>query len=76
VLMGTVTAISPFAAKPPSLRNWAVPIRVEKVKVGKFSHHEFTFTVHSPSKAGLEVGGRCTIAATWTGQGYLVAIRD
>jgi hypothetical protein len=72
VLMGTVTAISPVA-KRPSRRNWAVTIRVEKVKVGKFSHPEFTFTVHSPSRAGLEVGGRCTIEATWTGQGYLVS---
>lgn len=72
-LMGTVTAIFPIAAKPPSLRNWAVTIRVEKVKVGKFSRPEFTFTVHSPSNAGLKVGGRCTIEATWTGQGYLVS---
>jgi hypothetical protein len=71
VLMGTVTAISP-RAKGPSLRNWAVTIRVEKVKVGKFSHPEFTFAVHSPSRAGLEVGGHCTIEADWTGQGYLV----
>jgi hypothetical protein len=73
VLMGTVTAISPFTAKPPSRRNWAVTIRVEKVKVGKFSHPEFTFTVHSPSHAGLEIGGRCTIEIIWTGQGYLVS---
>jgi hypothetical protein len=72
VLMGTVTAISQVAARRPSLRNWAVTIRVEKVKVGKFSNPEFTFTVHSPSIAGLEVGGHCTIEADWTGQGYLV----
>jgi len=72
VLMGTVTAISLSAAKRPSRRNWDVTIRVEKVKVGKFSHPEFTFTVHSPSMAGLEVGGHCTIEANWTGQGYLV----
>jgi hypothetical protein len=71
VLMGTVTAISPVA-KLPSRRNWAITIRVEKVKVGKFSHPEFTFTVHSPSRAGLEVGGHCTIEANWTGRGYLV----
>jgi len=70
VLMGTVTRISQAAG--PSLRPWAVTIRVEKVKVGKFSHPEFTFTVHSPSMAGLEVGGHCTIEANWMGQGYLV----
>jgi gas vesicle protein len=72
VLTGTVTAISQVYAQRPSLRNWAVTIRVEKVKEGKFSHPEFTFTVHSPAMAGLEVGRRCTIEATWTGQGYLV----
>jgi hypothetical protein len=71
-LTGTVTAISHVYAKRPSLRNWAVTIRVEKVKGGKFSQSEFTFTVHSPSNAGLEVGGHCTIEATWTGQGYIV----
>ena len=71
VLLGTVTAIS-LTGKWPSKRRWAVTIRVEKVKVGKFSHPEFTFAVHSPSMAGLEVGGHCTIEANWTGQGYLV----
>jgi hypothetical protein len=72
VLTGTVTAISQVHDKRPSLRNWAVTIRVEKVKEGKFSHPEFTFRVHSPAMAGLEVGRRCAIEATWTGQGYLV----
>ena len=71
VLIGTVTAISPVDNRP-SRRNWAITIRVEKVKVGKFSHPEFTFAVHSPSRAGLEVGRHCTIEATWTGKGYLV----
>jgi tRNA/tmRNA/rRNA uracil-C5-methylase (TrmA/RlmC/RlmD family) len=59
-------------AKPPSTRNWAVTIRVEKVKEGKFSEPKFTFTVHSPARAGLEVGGRCAIEAIWTEQGYIV----
>jgi len=72
VLTGTVTAISQVHARPPSRRNWAVTIRVEKVKAGKFSQPEFTFTIHSPARAGLAVGRRCTIEATWTGQGYVV----
>jgi hypothetical protein len=72
LLTGTVTAIYAVYAQRPSLRNWAVTIRVEKVKEGDFSHPELTFTVHSPAMAGLEVGGRYTIEATWTGQGYLV----
>lgn len=73
ILTGTVSAIIPINAPRPSLRNWAVTVRVEKVKEGKFSHPEFTFTVHSPARAGLEIGHRCTIEATWTGQGYVVA---
>jgi hypothetical protein len=72
VLTGTVTAISQVYAKPPSLRNWAVTIRVEKVKAGKYSGPEFTLTIHSPARAGLAVGRRCTIEATWTGQEYVV----
>lgn len=72
VLTGIVTAISPIHARPPSRRNWAVTIRVEKVKAGKFSQPEFTFTIHSPARAGLAVGRRCTIEATWTGQEYVV----
>ena len=72
VLTGTVTAISQVHARPPSRRNWAVTIRVEKVKAGKFSQPEFTFTIHSPARAGLAVGRRYTIEATWTGQGYVV----
>ena len=72
-LTGTVTAISQVYSKPPSLRNWAVTVRVERVKEGEHSAPEFTFTVHSPARAGLAVGRRCTIEATWTGQGYVVA---
>lgn len=71
-LAGKVIAISQIDAKPPSFRNWAVTIRVEKVKAGRYSQPEFTFTVHSPALAGLFVGHRCAIKATWTGQGYLV----
>jgi hypothetical protein len=69
---GKVIAIFPVNAKPPSMRNWAVKVRVESVKVGEFSGHEFTFTIHSPAAAGLTVGGCCAIEATWTEQGYEV----
>ena len=69
---GTVTAISLVHPRPPK-RYWAVTVRVERVKSGKFSEPEFTFTIHSPARAGLAVGRRCTIEATWTGQGYVVA---
>jgi hypothetical protein len=71
-LTGTITAIYPVRANPPSKRNWAVTIRVEKVKEGEYSKPEFTFTIHSPALARLAVGGCCAIEATWTGQEYSV----
>jgi hypothetical protein len=71
-LTGKVIAIFPVRAKPPSMRNWAVKVRVESVEVGEFSGHEFTFSIHSPAVAGLAVGGCCAIEATWTEQGYEV----
>jgi hypothetical protein len=72
-LTGAITAISLIHANPPSRRNWAVTIRVEKIKAGKFSQPEFTFALHSPARVGLAVGCRCTIEAAWTGQEYVVA---
>jgi hypothetical protein len=45
---------------------------VIKVKAGKYSQPEITFTINSPARAGLVVGRRCTIEATWTGQEYVV----
>jgi hypothetical protein len=72
VLTGTVTAISPVRTRAPSRRNWTVTVRVERVKTGKYSQPEFTFNIHSPARAGLAVGRRCTIEATLTGQEYIV----
>jgi len=72
VLLGTVTAISQINTPRPSRRNWAVTVRVERVRAGMYSQPEFTFTIHSPARAGLAVGRRCVIEATWTGQGYVV----
>ena len=72
VLTGTVTSIFQIDAPPPSRRNWGVTIRVEKVKIGKYAEPEFTFSIHSPARAGLKVGHRYTVEATWDGQEYLV----
>jgi len=72
VLTGTVTAISQIKATPRSKRNWAVTVRVDRVIAGEYTDPEFTFTVHSPARAGLAVGRRCTIEAAWTGQKYVV----
>jgi hypothetical protein len=72
VLTGTVTSIFQIDAQPPSRRNWGVTIRVDKVKVGKYAEPEFTFAIHSPARAGLKIGHRYTVEATWDGQEYLV----
>ena len=72
VITGTVTSIFQIDAPPPSRRNWGVTIRVAKVKVGKYTEPEFTFSLHSPARAGLRVGHRYTLEAAWDGQEYLV----
>jgi hypothetical protein len=72
VLTGTVTSIFQIDAPPPSRRNWGVTIRVEEVKLGKYAEPEFMFSIHSPARAGLKVGHRYTVEATWDGQEYIV----
>jgi hypothetical protein len=72
VFAGTVTEISQTGASPPSRLAWAVTVRVEKVKTGKYEEPTFTFAIHSPARAGLRVGHRYTIEATWTGHEYVV----
>lgn len=71
VLVGTVTKIDPTAATH-SRKNWGVVVHVDKVVSGKFTGTTFTFTIHSPSLAGLQVGKTYTIKATWTDAGYVV----
>jgi hypothetical protein len=72
VLTGTVTEIFQTNAPPPSLKNWAVTVRVEKIRTGKFEEPTFTFAIHSPARAGLKIGHRYTIEATWNGHEYAV----
>ena len=72
VLTGAVTSIFQIDAPPPSHKNWGVTIRVEMVKIGKYAEAEFTFSMHSPARAGLKVGHRYTVEATWDGQEYQV----
>lgn len=52
--------------------DWVVRTRVLHVIAGELDGQRFDFRVHSPSRAGLEVGATHTIHATWTGDGYLV----
>ena len=76
LLTGTVGSISQIDAPPPSLKNWEVSFHVEKVKKGKYSDPTITFRIHSPARAGLQLGGRYTIEAAWTGQEYEVSERN
>ena len=72
VLMGTVTEIFQTNAPPPSIKDWAVTIQVEKVNTGKYEEPTFTFAIHSPARAGLKIGHRYRIEATWNGHEYAV----
>jgi hypothetical protein len=69
VLVGTVTKIYPVAGL---LRNWVVVVHVDRVASGEFSGSTFTFTIHSPSTAGLRVGRAYAINAKWADGGYVI----
>jgi|KBSMisStaDraftv2_1062788.scaffolds.fasta_scaffold860337_2 hypothetical protein len=71
LFIGKVTAIGTAKTGDPR-RNWIVSTSVEKVLSGTFSGETFDFAIHSPSRAGLEVGKSYKIPARWTGTGYLV----
>lgn len=71
VFIGTVSEISPLPVAS-SLTKWAVIAHIDKVVSGEFSGTTFTFAIHSPARAGLRVGRRYTIKATWTGDAYVV----
>jgi hypothetical protein len=71
VVVGTVTKIYQLA-DTHSLKNWAVVANVDRVVSGEFTGTSFTFVVHSPARAGLQVGQTYTIKATRTAEGYLV----
>jgi hypothetical protein len=69
VLVGTVTKIYPVAGLR---KKWAVVLHVDRVVSGEFSGMTFTFTVHSPSRAGLSVCRAYIINAVWADGGYVV----
>ena len=69
VIVGTVADIRSQSA-PHSRRDWAITVHVDKVTLGKFSGATFSFSVHSPARAGLVVGHTYIIKATWNGEGY------
>lgn len=69
---GTVTAIDAARAGAPPDRSWVVTMRVEQILDGAFAGATFAFRVHSPSRAGLVVGGTYLVEAQRTGEGYAV----
>lgn len=71
VFVGTVTDIR-ASPQPGTHRRWVVTAHVDRVLSGRFAGDTFSFTVHSPSRAGLSVGGQYKTRATWTGNGYTV----
>src|SRR5438046_2289978 len=72
VFIGTVRKIYPFSAPATVRRRWAVRAHVDRLLSGTFSADTFTFTVHSPTLSGLQVGGAYTIKAKWIDKGYVV----
>jgi hypothetical protein len=69
VLVGTVVEVA--QGDGTSLNRWVVALAVERIVSGDFSGPIFTFAIHSPARAGLEIGKSCTIKATWTKSGYV-----
>ena len=72
VFIGTVTAIASAKTGDPT-RNWVISTSVVKVVSGTLSGSTFDFAIHSPARAGLEVGRSYTITARWQGNGYVVS---
>lgn len=70
---GTVLAIecSPLGLKGAFL-DWVIKMKIDSLVEGELAGTHFAFRVHSPSRAGLEVGTTCTVHARWVGNGYRV----
>lgn len=73
VLRVTILAIecSPLGARGRFL-DWIVKTKIEQVISGDNRGTHFAFRVHSPSRAGLEVGKGCTLTARAVEGGHTV----
>jgi hypothetical protein len=63
VLQGTVTSIEPAQGSHPH-RKWRVSVKIDAVLEGRLEESTLVVSVHSPTKLGIERGGRCLIRAT------------
>jgi len=57
VICGEVIEILAVSGEHPHLK-WLVKLKIEKVNSGHFEGKIFSFAIHSPTKAGIAVGGR------------------
>jgi hypothetical protein len=76
VLRGTVIETRPVQGRDPH-QKWLVTLQVDSVVAGCFSGHTLSFSIHSPTKSGIAVGGRYEIHATrpQTGEYLLKSIK-
>jgi hypothetical protein len=70
-LDGTIEALDPIA-QARRRHGWRVTLAVDRVVDGIFSGDRFQFVVHSPARSGLQLGGRATVKAERTADGYSV----
>jgi len=71
VLVGTVASIYQLA-EPRFMKCWGIDVHVVKVLSGVYREPTITFAIHSPARAGVELGESYTVEATWTDDGYAV----
>lgn len=69
---GVVEAIECAPLRPRGGLDWVIRTRVIEVVEGEFSGATFAFRVHSPSRAGLEIGQTYTIEAEEIDEGFTV----
>jgi hypothetical protein len=55
------------------IESFSIRMAVDQVLAGELAGSTFTFAIHSPARAMLEVGGVYEIKARWTGEGYRVS---
>jgi hypothetical protein len=72
VLVGRVTDVKVNSLPAPATKHWIVTASVLEVRSGSFDGSSFAFRVHSPARAGLEIGKDYTFAAERTDAGYFV----
>lgn len=60
VLQGTVIGIRPAQGQHLH-QKWCVTLQVDSIVVGYYTEQTFSFSVHSPTKSGIVIGGQYMI---------------